>query len=471
MLFSDFPPLSLALTLFLCLPSILVQARLSSRAQHIGRTIGRRDAVSDSGLASASWIWLPGSNLTSAPSGDVAFIKQFPTPAGKTASSAVIAMTVDNHFTLWVNGQAIGASGSGLMEWQSAQTLNAALNASANVFSVLAVNYPDDSGVPTPAGLLAAIRILYTDGSNETIISDSTWLASSTIPSDFPLPSDISQFVTVEVEAPYGSGPWATSVTLPTPDPDPLNLTGSAWIWPTADSSANASVGTFPFRKTLVTPSGKTAASATILVAVDNSFDLYINGQYVGSPPYDSNALNIISSWEYAQRFTVNLTASSNVFTVFAKNFAPQTPGGTSGAGLITALKVEYTDGSSNIFRSDTSWLTDSFTSVSAFLTAADSSLVPPISQGLFGMQPWGQIGISDALNAGSIPLNSVASAGSSSASGSAKQPSPATTSSLPAFTPINSPTTTNGVSSALDSHLVQLAVFLVLSTVVRSTL
>jgi hypothetical protein len=43
---------------------------------------------------------------------------------------------------------------------------------------------------------------------------------------------------------------------------------------------------------------------------------LLINGQYVGAPPIDNNAVGSIGSWEYAQRFAVTLTPSTNVFTV-----------------------------------------------------------------------------------------------------------------------------------------------------------
>ncbi len=65
-------------------------------AQH-APILEKRDAFSDSGLSSASWIWLPEPKLiTSAPSGNVAFIKTLATPTGKTASSAQIAITVDN---------------------------------------------------------------------------------------------------------------------------------------------------------------------------------------------------------------------------------------------------------------------------------------------------------------------------------------------------------------------------------------
>ncbi|KAJ7621923.1 hypothetical protein DFH06DRAFT_768829 [Mycena polygramma] len=419
------------LTLSLCLRCIVVQAATAKDTQ---RTHRKRDAFSDSELSLASWIWLPEPDLiAAAPAGDVAFFRTLATPTGKTAASARIAMTADNNFTLWVNGQPVGASASvdEQVGWQSAQIFSAALNTSANVFSVVAENAV---GAANPAGLLTTIHILFTDGSNETIVSDNAWLASGTIPGDFPLPADLSTFVPAEVAAKYGAGPWGTSVKVL--DANPLALNGSAWIWSTSNASSNAPVGTVGFRRTVGAPEGKTASSATVLLSVDNTFQLYVNGQYVGSPPFDDNVQGTVGSWEFAQRFAVSLTPSTNVFTVLATNFAPQQAGATSGAGFIAALQVEYTDGSSEIVRTDATWLTGAFTSASAFLTTPDSTLVPSITQGSYGMAPWGQIGTSDALNVLKLPGNNAAITSSPSAVQTLQLP----TTPLPTLTSSNSP-------------------------------
>ncbi|KAJ7256878.1 hypothetical protein B0H12DRAFT_1015718, partial [Mycena haematopus] len=371
-------------------------------------------AFSDSGLSLASWIWLPEpALLTTAPTGTVAFIKTLTTPAGKAASFASIAMTVDNNFTLWVNGQPIGASdGTVANEWQNAQVFTAALNASANVFSVLGSNTGTVS--PNPAGLLTTIRVFFTDGSNETVLSDNSWLASGSIPADFPLPRDASQFVPAEVATKDGSGPWGTSVIIdaPTAPGNQLNLTGSAWIWSTANASGSAAVGSVGFRKTVVSPAGKTAASATVLITADNTFQVLVNDQYIGTPPFDNNILGSVGSWEWAQRFSgVVLTPSSNVFTVLATNFpAQQTGGGPNSAGLVAAIQVIFSDGSSETVRTDGSWLAGPVSSSSTFLSTKDSTLAPAISSGLFGILPWGQLlGISDALNVLRLPANNAA--------------------------------------------------------------
>ncbi|KAF7348106.1 hypothetical protein MSAN_01763200 [Mycena sanguinolenta] len=371
-------------------------------ALSVDRTLERRDALSDSGLSSASWIWLPEPDLlTSAPVGGVAFIQTLTSPPGKTAAFASIAITVDNNFTLWVNGQPIGASDGVLDPWQTAHVFTAALNASSNIVAVLGANIGTDN--PNPAGLLAAIRVSYTDGSNETVLSDNTWLASGIIPSDFPLPHDLSSFVQAEVATTYGSGPWGTSVTIPTPDANALDLTGSAWIWSTANASVSAAVGSVGFRKTVTSPAVNIATSATVLLTADNTFQLFINSQYIGAPPFDDNILGHASSWEYAQLFTdVALTPTTNVFTVLATNFAAQQAGGGPGsAGMVAAIQITFSDGSNETIRTDASWLAAPLASASSFLDAADSSLTPAISSGLFGISPWGTLsGTSNALSA-----------------------------------------------------------------------
>ncbi|KAJ7214106.1 hypothetical protein GGX14DRAFT_618422 [Mycena pura] len=369
------------------------------------RAIEKRDALADSEFSSASWIWLPEPDLVNnAPTGAVAFTKTFATPAGKTAATALIAITVDNNFTLWVNGQPIGAtSGSGSEAWQNAQVLSAALNGSTNVFSVLGVNSnPETPGVANPAGLLAAIRVVYTDGSNDTIVSDTSWLASGSIPPDFPLPADLSQFAPAGVAAKYGSGSWGTAVTVQQPQNfDAQNLTDSKWIWSTANAGASAAVGTVGFRKTVATPSDKTASSVTVLASVDNTFQLYINGQFIGAPPLDDNSLIDAVGWEHAQRITADLTAASNVFTVIATNFPAQQGSGDTGAGFIGALLLTYTDGSSSVVRTDKTWLASAdVASAVAFLAVPDAQLAPAVEQGAYGIAPWGMLGVADVLSA-----------------------------------------------------------------------
>ncbi|KAJ6570106.1 hypothetical protein DFH09DRAFT_421905 [Mycena vulgaris] len=370
--------------IILChIPLLFAQARLDKlRLKKNG--IERRDPLSDGGLVSASWIW-----TSSGTTGNVAFLKEFSSAAGKAARSASISMTAVNRFTLWVNGQPIGASGDGLDDWKSATVFSAQLNVSTNTFSVLAVNNAN-SALPAP-GFLAAIQVKYDDGTVDTVLSDSSWAVSAIIPSDFPTPSDTSHFSAASVAAPFGSGPWRSSVTVASADPDALSLSGQTWIWSTSTAASIAPVGTVGFRKTVLTLSSKVAQTATVLITVDNSYALYLNGKYVGKPP--------IANFPYAQQFTMfGLSPASNIFTVIAEN--QEGP-----AGVIAAIRIQYSNGSSDVVGTDASWLSGNLTSVPSFLSTADSTLFPTFTIGTMGDAPWHQLaGISNALDAANVP-------------------------------------------------------------------
>ncbi|KAF8153532.1 hypothetical protein K438DRAFT_373825 [Mycena galopus ATCC 62051] len=128
-------PRWLALTLIFCHTLFLLSHARRTKHKDIGRS---DNPLSDSGLMSASWIWTP-----EATTGNIAFIKTYISGSGRTAVTATISMTVVQQFTLWVNGRLIGESGDGADDWESAQVFNTALNATSNIFSVLAVNDAD----------------------------------------------------------------------------------------------------------------------------------------------------------------------------------------------------------------------------------------------------------------------------------------------------------------------------------------
>ncbi|KAF8186893.1 hypothetical protein K438DRAFT_1517077, partial [Mycena galopus ATCC 62051] len=307
---------------------------------------------------SASWIWTSNSDGTaSASPGSVAFLKDFQTPAGQIASSALISMTAVGNFTLWINGQPIGASKDVQNGWNSAVVLRAALNATKNTFSVLVANSGRSSA--PPPGFLAVVQISYINSSNLTFISDSSWLATSNIPTDFPTPFELSNFAAAAVAAPYGSGPWGQNVSIPMPDPTPLTLNTSTWIWSTQNASDTAAVGSVGFRKTFPSPS-KIATSATISFTAVNAATLWVNGQPIG----------VSNDWTSAQVFSAALNASANTFSILAGNTGNS---GAPPAGLLAAIQVQYSDGSATTVVSDSTWQV-STNIPSDFPTPADTS-------------------------------------------------------------------------------------------------
>lgn len=365
-------------------------------------------------------------------------------------------MTVDDGFTLYLNGAVVGTAPNTTDEWKSAQVFTVALSPTVNLFAVLAFNRADvNTGGEGPAGLLASIQISFSDGTSAIIVSDSTWKATKTIPPQFQsLATDDSQWESASILGAYGSGPWGTQVTLPSSGPA-LSLNGSTWIWSSeSDTKPNAPAGSRAFRNTYTVPSGKEAVGITAIVTADNSFVLYLNGGIVGTSPTGINA------WQTAERYTLSVLPSSNVaptqflFAVNATNDPDATTGDDGPAGLLAAIQISYSDGTFDIYRSDSTWLVDKTVASNFFqVSTSDSTWSNATTIGLYGIQPWSNVVISAAsasTPAVSTPSTSTPSA--SSVSHSSPSAFPATT---PLFTPTsvlsNSPdtiTTANPVSS-----------------------
>ncbi|KAJ7778192.1 hypothetical protein B0H16DRAFT_1878890 [Mycena metata] len=381
------------------IPFLFVQAFLHNpRSTHNHHSIGKRDV-----LTSASWIWT--ANPTT---GNVAFLKTMSSPAGKTATSAIITLTAVNQFTLYINQQPIGASGAD--NWKAGQAFSvdafsASLNASTNTVAVLAVNN-NDAGAPAP-GFLASIQVTYSDGSSDTTVSDASWSVSATIPSTFPTVPDTSNFGAATVLALFGSGSWGSSVTVSSPPSNSAILSGSQWIWSTSTAATDAATGTVGFRRTVITPAGKSAQSATVLITVDNGFSFYVGDTYVGTPP----PAPVVPDFRRVQQFTVDLSAASNVFTIFGSNIPDAGTTDAGPAGVVASITILHTDGSTAVVGTDTNWLCGPFTSVSAFLPQPDSALTAAFALGTMGVSPWGQMtGISNALAAVNVPSGPFAS-------------------------------------------------------------
>ncbi|KIJ34430.1 hypothetical protein M422DRAFT_92931, partial [Sphaerobolus stellatus SS14] len=126
-------------------------------------------------LTNSFWIWTneltpsAGTPKGIAPTGARAFRRVAITPPDKVPAAASILIAVDDEYTLWVDGNVVGTGA----DYQIAQAYCVVLSPFCyNVFAVKATN---DFDAPNPAGVLAAIEIIYTDGSTETIVSDSSW--------------------------------------------------------------------------------------------------------------------------------------------------------------------------------------------------------------------------------------------------------------------------------------------------------
>ncbi|KAJ7090337.1 hypothetical protein B0H15DRAFT_260486 [Mycena belliarum] len=319
----------------------------------------------------SQWIW---TNELSAPGGTApvgarAFRKDFVAPLGKTPVQADIIITVDNALTMFVNGAAVGTGEN----WQNAERFCVALQPCLNVFAVTATNNEFF------AGLLATIQITYSDGTTSTIVSDTTWRFSITVPDDYEqLSYDDNNWTPAVAEGAYGVAPWG-QISIPSADSAPgLSLSQASWIWTDEVANGAAPVGARAFRKTYTPPTGQTATSAKIIITADDEYSLYVNSVLVGSG----------TSWQVAQTYTVDLSPASNVvFAVYAvNNIGP--------AGLLAAIEITLSECSCSsgvIFVTDAGWKSYIGTPYGFQLAGYDDSRWPAATvEGPEGMAPWG---------------------------------------------------------------------------------
>ncbi|KAJ7702647.1 hypothetical protein B0H17DRAFT_1237081 [Mycena rosella] len=186
-------------------------------------------------LSNGTWIWSTSDAAYDAVPGSVGFRKTFTSPVGRIAQSATILITVDNQFTMYANEAYIGAS----QDWTNVQQLKTNLNATANTFTVIARNWAalnHDTNTwtdPSSAGVIAAIRIEYADGSSDVVGTDTSWLSGDfTTVSEFMSMPDSALFPTYNIGT-MGMQPWgplpsstlspsATSGTNPSSTPGAL---------------------------------------------------------------------------------------------------------------------------------------------------------------------------------------------------------------------------------------------------------
>lgn len=191
--------------------------------QFQGDWIGAHRTAPALSFEGASWIWHPeGDPADSVPAGTRYFRRTFDLPAG----AAELQVTADDAFTLYVNGREAARSPAVADAWRTASIvdISALLRPGVNVIAVAAVNTN-----PGPAGLLAKLKDLVTDG---------RWKVSDAAAPGWEQPGfDDAAWPAARVAAAYGSGPWGSSVSAP-PPPETLLRTEFAVTKPIASARA-----------------------------------------------------------------------------------------------------------------------------------------------------------------------------------------------------------------------------------------
>jgi alpha-L-rhamnosidase len=207
-------------------------------------------------LAGAKWIWCPEAGVDlnkAAPAGDRYFRCLVRVPAGAKPVQARMLITVDDQFTLFVNGKQVGqfAENDGWKRPQSYDLLPY-LQAGENVVAVTGTN------IASQAGICAKIVVRFADGKRQTIVSDRHWKASPVAADGWNSVgfNDARWKDAFEIAA-FGLGVWGRSATSAAAEPVPI------------------------LRKSF-TMGGKSIASARLYATALGLYELRINGRRVG---------------------------------------------------------------------------------------------------------------------------------------------------------------------------------------------
>ena len=290
----------------------------------------------DSVLAEARWIWTSKEDGLNAAPGKAFFRRSFEIADTSVLSSATLYITADNACRAYLNGKEYCKTAV----WQEALSveLTDGLRPGENVLSVEVTN---ESDVPNPAGLLAALRMMHRDASCTVIATDSHWSALSDMPADWPNAAlDAAHWNFAQELGPCGMEPWGPVRT----QEHPLPL----------------------FRKTFHLED-KPVRDALVYVCGLGHFELSLNGAKVGNHVLDPGWTNYKQTCLYVPfRVTDLVQPGANAFGVMLGNGLYNVVGGrytkfTGSFGppmAVLQLHVLYEDGTTTTIGTDDTWKT-----------------------------------------------------------------------------------------------------------------
>ena len=154
----------------------------------------------------SSWIW----NAPGEGGGQVSFRREFNVAASELPQQAVICMTADDDFTLWLNGQQLGKG----QQWNRIACFDVTkiLRSGKNVIAVKATN---SAG---PRGMIGELRMIGKEEQFRLLATDKTWLCTDS-PKDgwTELDFDQSQWKPAVVISPFAGSLWATHESMGPP--------------------------------------------------------------------------------------------------------------------------------------------------------------------------------------------------------------------------------------------------------------
>jgi alpha-L-rhamnosidase len=158
-------------------------------------------------------------------------------------------------------------------------------------------------------------------------------------------------------------------------------LVHAHWIWDTDKAQSGAAAGNRYFRTSFNVPAGRRVKRAIAIVGADPECEFFFNGVRVAAP-------NRIAYPQDAD-ITALVHPGANTIAVQAHHPAANTP-----AGLIAAVKIEFTSGEPLLFQSGNHWVAivkpEGGWEKPGFL---DSGWQAAKDLGEYGMAPWKEIG------------------------------------------------------------------------------
>ncbi|KAJ7058789.1 hypothetical protein C8F01DRAFT_1302796 [Mycena amicta] len=337
-------------------------------------------------FSSSEWIWIGTPYTLGAP---VGLRKDFQTPFGKALVAGEIIITAFDTMELYVNGALTGGDN---IRPRYASRYCVSLSPFFNVFAVQAAF----TGVTSAdqGAMIATILLTYSDGSTQSLVSDTTWAAKQTPDVGFQQPTfnDLNWPKATSMGV-INQAPWdevnipnATSTSI-------ISFDRNRWIWTDAiPASGNIPAGSRAFRRRFVPQPGQIPMSATIIITADSSYQLWVNNVAVGFG----------SGFKTADTWTINFVSGPSVI-VFAVlvdnnagtagwmmgseiNFKPTAlpagpPGCIAGSFVCTEAPAEAT------------WVSTKDDIPAGWQQVAfdDSSWSPVVTEGEFpDAQPWG---------------------------------------------------------------------------------
>jgi len=157
-------------------------------------------------LDSSAWVWTqPGEGP-----GTAYFRKTFEVQEATPPQQAILYITADDAYTVWLNGKQLGSG----TEWNRIQSYNLTpqLLMGKNLIAIQAIN---GAG---PRALIAEVRMLEQDGRITVISTDKSWRCSETVSQTWNQPGfDDSRWKEPVVLSPFAGSLWATHPTMGPP--------------------------------------------------------------------------------------------------------------------------------------------------------------------------------------------------------------------------------------------------------------